>query len=262
MMRCRCACCTASQTARKSRRRSPNERALALAVLRERNAFHVLHGKPGGSVGEHVRVVQPSQWRDDSARQGALLQREAFASRGREGRVAQHLDCRDVTEVVADRRDRPRPSHPRRETPLCGTVRSGRWEAGCSAIEHAQRRVGQHRGRARSSRRRLPRNSARTSATSDGSSARAASRSRGLLVRRKVGDGVKERLNAFPASGIHRSSSAAMERAASVRAAQLHGQPCPRCPPVAQNRRLRYSSSCAVSATSSPPKKRPSTICA
>ena len=259
MTRCWCACCTASQTSRKSRSRRATRRRVRAAVLGERHALDVLHHEPRRAVGERVGVVEPRDGRMVELRERALLAGEALAPRRREPGVAQDLDRRDRPEVVAlGEVDDAHPAlaeHPRR----CDRGRSAVAARPCAPDSPSTVPPRPPTPRSSSeSPRASSASSASASSTSDGSSAHSRFEETRAFGPRELGRVVKQRLNAFPARGVHRvSDRSAPPRAQLVRRAR----PWPRASRAAPSTRRRRASS-AVSATSRPPKKRLSTSCA
>ena len=69
------------------------------AVLRERNSFHVLHGKPGRTVWQRVGVVESRDRRMIEMRQDPLLVGEALTTCRRQPSVAQDLDRDQAAQI-------------------------------------------------------------------------------------------------------------------------------------------------------------------
>ncbi len=242
---------------RAEQREPPRDRARArLAELRERHTLHILHDEIRGAVGKHIRIVEPPDRRMIELRERALFGGEALASRRREPRIAQHLDRCQAPQVLALREvddshasfaehalNAIRPEALLRERcvvvafhHLMGDVPDRRIQQRVLAhifVEH-----GQHFGNER--------------------------RIVGALRGEKVsmlagGQGhrrVKQLLNALPARAIQRSSRTHEDRRSSA-ASQARA--------ARQSRRIVDSdtpTSSAVSETSSPAKKRLSTIAA
>ena len=101
MTACRCACCTASHTARNSRSRSAREqlRARQYSVSGTPSTYSIAnHGVPSGSI--------PASWSCAMAgmvqlRQRPLLAQEARPARGRDPAVAKELQRRTAAHVLA-----------------------------------------------------------------------------------------------------------------------------------------------------------------
>ena len=74
---------------------------MRLAILHERNAFHIFHDEEGSSVWSRVRVIQTCNRWMVQPRERALFNGEPLSARWREPGVTENLDCNFSVKIRA-----------------------------------------------------------------------------------------------------------------------------------------------------------------